>query len=707
MPTTRQATPGSSTGFSLKRTASSETEDSMDAPRKSKKLKSGTSNSPLASMNGDSQGQSKDKEKRKKKRNKKKRKVSIVVSDPAPARRARSSSTRVETRTPGIPTESPIVTPVEAGEPTLAPNSPPEPPSGPPDMVVDSDSDSEDEESGPSTSTKNKGKAREVVRSMSPAVPPPLDATPQLPDAESALTSLIMASTSAQPSTSAQAENQAAEIARLTQQLNEQNSLLQRHQNQLNSVQQSLTCQICLDLLHRPYALSPCGHISCYTCLLRWFTSDPGQPMNGAVANPEDIVNGNANNLPAAAGRHHLGAAFAQRASLRRFITRAKNCPVCRASVPMRPVEVYAVKDMVASLVRSGLADYPAPSAPTTEGGNQDPWNNIFPPANRRPGMAGLYGGFFGMPPAPPINEPRGNLEDMGFYDAQDGGIYRCLDCMHEIAGRRCSNPQCRREYAGHDEDEDDESDDGYGYVQHVLGGPVDIDLIDEDDEDGFYDGEYMYGNPELDSDEEPIIFNDGPQEALHGSGEDDDDDDGPIEIASDDEDDDDEGLPLNARLTLQALGRQRRLGFPPLQEDESDDEDFHPHLVQRPPRGTRGQPIVLSAGEEGEESDDDSFIVDDDEEEDGHAREEQEINIEDDEEEVPAIRSRARGPIRAPSSDEEDEEEAQPMRYNLRVARNRIASPSEDEDEESEPEIVDRRDRAARAAESRQRRSG
>jgi hypothetical protein len=74
--------------------------------------------------------------------------------------------------------------------------------------------------------TRNKGKSREVLRSMSPVAPPPiLDATPPLADAENALTSLIMASTSAQPSTSAQAESQAAEIARLTQQLSDQSSV--------------------------------------------------------------------------------------------------------------------------------------------------------------------------------------------------------------------------------------------------------------------------------------------------------------------------------------------------------------------------------------------------------------------------------------------------------------------------------------------------
>jgi hypothetical protein len=173
----------------------------------------------------------------------------------------------------------------------------------------------------------------------------------------------------------------------------------------------------------------------------------------------------------------------------------------------------------------------------------------------------------------------------------------------------------------------------------------------------------------------------------------------------------------MNARLALQALGRRRRFGVHPLPVDDSDDdEDFLPRVAHRQPRagssGTRGQPIVLSAGEEGEESDDDSFIVTDDAEEDGPAAEEPEIDVEGDDSEGPAIRhTRARANVSTPSSDEEDEEEdeeeeeAQPMRYNLRGARNRIASPSEDEDDDSESEIVDRRDRAARAAERRQHR--
>ena len=71
---------------------------------------------------------------------------------------------------------------------------------------------------------KDKGKGKAVARSASPAIAPAHD-EPSLETSENTLTSLIIASTSTEPSTSAQAESQAAEIARLTQQLNEQNAV--------------------------------------------------------------------------------------------------------------------------------------------------------------------------------------------------------------------------------------------------------------------------------------------------------------------------------------------------------------------------------------------------------------------------------------------------------------------------------------------------
>jgi hypothetical protein len=45
--------------------------------------------------------------------------------------------------------------------------------------------------------------------------------------------------------------------------------------------------------------------------------------------------------------------------------------------------------------------------------------------------------------------------EDVGFYDAEDGGVYRCLQCMHEIWEGTCTF--CGRVYPGHDDHDDEE----------------------------------------------------------------------------------------------------------------------------------------------------------------------------------------------------------------------------------------------------------
>lgn len=57
-------------------------------------------------------------------------------------------------------------------------------------------------------------------------------------------------------------------------------------------------------------------------------------------------------------------------------------------------------------------------------------------------------GGEAGAAPAPAeIDE---QAPELGFLDREDGNIYRCLDCMHEIWETRCSNPRCLRDYPAH-----------------------------------------------------------------------------------------------------------------------------------------------------------------------------------------------------------------------------------------------------------------
>lgn len=218
-------------------------------------------------------------------------------------------------------------------------------------------------------------------------------------------------------------------------------------------------CQICLDLMHKPYALAPCGHLACYECLVQWFTAPPPGTPGAAGAAPVNGQPGNANlnvDVPAPAPQPNY-----------RAYARKKTCPHCRSVVQDRPVEVWGIKSMVSGLVHSGLLAGSLPPVPALrlpDANMADPWAGIF----RKPYNFDHQ----------PHGDPEASIEDMGMYDAEDGGIYRCLDCMHEIWGGVCSG--CHREYPGH-HDSDDSDDEGPG----LWGGPpfMDMDMMDEDEE--------------------------------------------------------------------------------------------------------------------------------------------------------------------------------------------------------------------------------
>ena len=158
--------------------------------------------------------------------------------------------------------------------------------------------------------------------------------------------------------------------------------------------------------MHRPYALAPCGHSACYQCLVNWFKAPP------ADLPPDEVVS---------------------------VLHRKKTCPHCRAVVRDRPIEIWSLKEMVATLVKSGLATgfyNAAPDLP--EGGaNADPWAGIF-----RVGVQHYPAFLEAPPPGAPMHEL------MGLHDEEDA-VFRCLDCNHEIWDGVCSH--CEREYPGHD----------------------------------------------------------------------------------------------------------------------------------------------------------------------------------------------------------------------------------------------------------------
>lgn len=138
---------------------------------------------------------------------------------------------------------------------------------------------------------------------------------------------------------------------------------------------------------------------------------------------------------------------------------------------------------MVVNLIKSNLVDLPSvlpasardtPGADASDNSRNDPWRNVFPKYNHQHHHQSH---FYPQPIEDNERDQEWDIEDIGMYDVEDGGIHRCLSCMHEIWGGFCTN--CNREYSGHprfgDGDSDDDNDDGDGSVggHAFLGGNV------------------------------------------------------------------------------------------------------------------------------------------------------------------------------------------------------------------------------------------
>jgi hypothetical protein len=232
-----------------------------------------------------------------------------------------------------------------------------------------------------------------------------------------------------------------------------------------------------------------------------------------------------------------------------------------------RPIGAWNVKDMVAIVVKSRLAqDLLEPAelnseaaATNSEPPSGDPWANIFPPppTSSRPGTSSLDGS--------PI--------DFGVYDAEDQ-VYRCLDCVHEIWGGSCS--RCGRHYRGHIFDDNSSSEEHHGLssmlpaMERVMGWPRSVSEGESDD--GSYEASFI---------------DDDHSERHHSEA---------VEIFSDDNDDSTQTTEL--AMTRGREGRDAQIAF---SEDDDRDErtsdisgtDEPPISRRRPAFGTRLQ--VLS----------------------------------------------------------------------------------------------------------------
>ena len=365
--------------------------------------------------------------------------------------------------------------------------------------------------------------------------------------------------------------------------------------------------------MYKPYALAPCGHLACHSCLVSWFTAPP---TDNRLAPPA--------------------------------IMRRKTCPHCRAVVRERPVEVWGVKGIAQAAGKSGLLpnQLPVPvEAPESLDANADPWKDIFP----KPGAAG-HRGFPWFFPDADIDDDDGHIpdiaprgEDVGMLDMEDGGIYRCLDCMHEIWDGVCSN--CGRVYPGHRPDVDDEDDEGdpVGWLEDHMGAE-EVDVADDPGWMGLEDGDADDGG-DID-DWRPFdpwrrqfhMFR-GPWGFLgtiHVDGEDEEDEDDmygrvdDLRVADEDEGSGDEGYEssfidddhddheggriadvLDGPRIYEIGDDDEDEGYRPDQRSRivglvSDEEDEHEVSSALPERGRpRRAPIVVSSDEEASEPED------------------------------------------------------------------------------------------------------
>ncbi|ESK87396.1 ring finger domain protein [Moniliophthora roreri MCA 2997] len=126
----------------------------------------------------------------------------------------------------------------------------------------------------------------------------------------------------------------------------------------LKSIESNLNCQICMEIMNKPFALSPCGHVLCMSCLQDWFRKAP-PTLDDMDIDPED-----------ADDPEYLKY-------------RQKSCPCCRAIILKRPAPVFVLKSVVNAVTKHKSDSHSSTSSSQRSNsplvGEEDPWEGLFP----------------------------------------------------------------------------------------------------------------------------------------------------------------------------------------------------------------------------------------------------------------------------------------------------------------------------------------
>ncbi|TFY50541.1 hypothetical protein EVG20_g11459 [Dentipellis fragilis] len=160
-----------------------------------------------------------------------------------------------------------------------------------------------------------------------------------------------------------------------------------------DSLDDLATCEICTCIMWKPATLPDCGHTFCQSCLTDWFSTILAQHL---TAHPHY----NPNHPPPRVGPELLNAL--PQALHPYILTVMQNnshppytCPTCRVAVRNRPVEVFALKNLVHTVAEAkGERPPPSVAVPAPVAGRATRGRAAPPPPPRR--AENPWDGFFG-----------------------------------------------------------------------------------------------------------------------------------------------------------------------------------------------------------------------------------------------------------------------------------------------------------------------